>query len=77
FAMMNAARIMQEMDLTIEQVDALTGSVLGWPKTGVFRLADMVGNDIIGHVAKNFHLRVRDERADVAFPDFLYRMLER
>ncbi|MDX2149852.1 MAG: 3-hydroxyacyl-CoA dehydrogenase NAD-binding domain-containing protein [Bryobacteraceae bacterium] len=77
FAMMNAARVMQEMDLTIEQVDALTGSVLGWPKTGVFRLADMVGNDIIGHVAKNFHLRVRDERADVTFPDFLYRMLER
>ena len=65
FALMNGIRIMQEMDLTIEQVDALTGSVLGWPKTGTFRLADMVGLDVLGHVAANFLARVRDERPDV------------
>ena len=76
FALMNAIRIMQEMDLTIEQVDALTGSVLGWPKTGTFRLADMVGLDVLGHVAANFLARVRDERPDVVPPDFMRRMLE-
>lgn len=77
FALLNAAHIMQAMDLTIEQVDALTGAVLGWPKTGTFRLSDMVGIDVLGHVARNFHLRVKDERADVSFPDFISRMLER
>ena len=46
FALMNTIRIMQAMDLTIEQVDALTGSVLGWPKTGTFRLERPGGIDV-------------------------------
>jgi 3-hydroxyacyl-CoA dehydrogenase len=40
--------------LTIEEVDALTGTAIGWPRTGTFRLADMVGIDILAHVAGNF-----------------------
>jgi 3-hydroxyacyl-CoA dehydrogenase len=77
FSMLNAVRIMPDMDLTIEQVDALTGASLGWPKTGTFRLADMVGIDVLGSVARNFQARVRDERADVTFPEIVTRMLER
>ena len=77
FALMNAIRVMQAMDLTIEQVDALTGSALGWPKTGTFRLADMVGIDVLAHVAKNFQSRVSDERADVRLPEFADQMLQR
>src|SRR5208337_4600213 len=34
--------------------DALTGAAIGWPRTGTFRLADMVGIDILAHVAANF-----------------------
>ena len=45
---------MLEQGLTIEEVDALTGPALGWPRTGTFRLADMVGIDILAHVAANF-----------------------
>jgi 3-hydroxyacyl-CoA dehydrogenase len=77
FALMNAIRVMQAMNLTIEQVDALTGSVLGWPKTGTFRLSDMVGIDVLVSVAKNFFERVRDERSDLTLPDFLNQMLDR
>src|SRR5690606_19676917 len=73
----NAFRIMREMDLTIEQVDALTGRAMGWPKTGTFRLSDMVGIDVLGHVAHNFQARVRDERSDVTVPEVITRMLER
>jgi 3-hydroxyacyl-CoA dehydrogenase len=52
--MFNAANLMLEQELTVEEVDALTGSALGWPRTGTFRLADMVGIDILAHVAANF-----------------------
>jgi 3-hydroxyacyl-CoA dehydrogenase len=52
--MFNAASLMLEKGLTIEEVDALTGPALGWPRTGTFRLADMVGIDILAHVAANF-----------------------
>ena len=77
FAMMNALRIMQAMDMSIEEVDALTGATLGWPKSGTFRLSDMVGIDVLAYVAKNFFERVKDERPDVAPPAFISQMLEK
>ncbi len=40
-------------DYTIEEVDMLNGSLMGRPKTGSYRLGDMVGLDVIGHVVKN------------------------
>jgi 3-hydroxyacyl-CoA dehydrogenase len=52
--MFSAAALMLEQGLTIEEVDALTGQAIGWPRTGTFRLADMVGIDILAHVASNF-----------------------
>ena len=52
--MFSAATLMLEQGLTIEEVDALTGPAIGWPRTGTFRLADMVGIDILAHVAANF-----------------------
>jgi 3-hydroxyacyl-CoA dehydrogenase len=52
--MFNAAELMLKRGLTIEQVDALTGQAIGWPRTGTFRLADLVGIDILAHVAANF-----------------------
>ena len=52
--MFSAAALMLEQKLTIEDVDALTGQAIGWPRTGTFRLADMVGIDIPAHVAANF-----------------------
>jgi 3-hydroxyacyl-CoA dehydrogenase len=52
--MFSAATLMLEQGLTIEEVDALTGPAIGWPRTGTFRLADMVGIDILAQVATNF-----------------------
>jgi 3-hydroxyacyl-CoA dehydrogenase len=49
-----AATLMLDQGLTIEEADALTGQAIGWPRTGTFRLADMVGIDILAHVAANF-----------------------
>jgi 3-hydroxyacyl-CoA dehydrogenase len=80
FSLMNAVRLMMEQHLTIEEVDALTGTALGWPRTGTFRLADMVGIDILAHVAKNFSAQaesIKDERAEVGLPKFIEQMLEK
>src|SRR5215469_12643714 len=80
FSMGNAIRLMQEQGLTIEEVDALTGSALGWPKTGTFRLGDLVGIDVLAHVARNFEAKaasIKDERTDVVLPDFITKMLEK
>ena len=80
FSMSNAIRLMQQQGLSIEEVDTLTGSPLGWPKTGTFRLGDMVGVDVMAHVAKNFSAqaeRIEDERAEVALAPFIAQMLER
>jgi 3-hydroxyacyl-CoA dehydrogenase len=80
FEMLNAIRLMIERDLTIEEVDTLTGAALGWPKTGTFRLGDLVGVDVLAHVATNFAAqaeRIGDERADVGLPDFVKEMLAR
>ena len=70
FIMLESVRLMQEEDLTIEEVDALTGSAIGWPRTGTFRLADMVGIDVLAHVAANFE-------GSGAMPPFVETMLER
>lgn len=80
FEMLNAIRLMMQQNLTIEEVDALTGTALGWPKTGTFRLGDLVGVDILAHVAANFAEqaeRIGDERTDVKLPELLRAMLQR
>jgi 3-hydroxyacyl-CoA dehydrogenase len=77
FAMLNTWRIMQQQGLSIEEIDLLTGSVVGWPKTGTFRLADMVGIDVLGSVAKNFAKNASDERSDVTLPAAIEQLIER
>src|ERR1700758_3396177 len=77
FSVLNVMRLMQEMDLTIEDVDALTGTPVGWPKSATFRTIDLVGLDILGHVVGNMTASVHDERSDLKLPDFYKQMLER
>src|ERR1700685_4232543 len=77
FSVLNVMRLMQEMDLTIEEVDALTGQAVGWPKSATFRTIDLVGLDILGHVVGNMTSNVKDERSDLRLPDFFTKMLER
>jgi 3-hydroxyacyl-CoA dehydrogenase len=77
FSVLNVMRLMQEMDLTIEEVDALTGQAVGWPRSATFRTIDLVGLDILGHVVGNMTANVKDERSDLRLPDFFTQMLER
>jgi 3-hydroxyacyl-CoA dehydrogenase len=76
FSVLNVMRLMQEMDLSIEDVDALTGQAVGWPKSATFRTIDLVGLDILGHVVGNMTANVHDERSDLRLPDFFTQMIE-
>ncbi|MGA7378149.1 MAG: 3-hydroxyacyl-CoA dehydrogenase NAD-binding domain-containing protein, partial [Candidatus Sulfotelmatobacter sp.] len=77
FSVLNVMRLMQEMDLSIEDVDALTGQAVGWPKSATFRTIDLVGLDILGHVVGNMTANVHDERSELRLPDFFTQMLNR
>ncbi|HZR55605.1 MAG TPA: 3-hydroxyacyl-CoA dehydrogenase NAD-binding domain-containing protein [Terriglobales bacterium] len=77
FSVLNVMRLMQEMDLSIEDIDALTGQIVGWPRSATFRTIDLVGLDILGHVVSNMTQNVHDERSDLKLPDFFRQMLER
>jgi 3-hydroxyacyl-CoA dehydrogenase len=78
FSVLNVIGLMQEMDLSIEDVDALTGSAVGWPRSATFRTIDLVGLDVLGHVVSNMvGATALDERSDLKLPPFYQQMLER
>jgi len=77
FSVLNVMRLMQEMDLSVEEIDALTGQAVGWPSSATFRTIDLVGLDILGHVVSNMTENVRDERSELQIPAFFRQMLER
>ena len=79
FAFLLTFQLMEKWGLTIEEVDALTGKLIGHPKTATYRTADMVGLDIIAHVAKNVYEMARDDpqREVFALPDKLSEVLEK
>jgi 3-hydroxyacyl-CoA dehydrogenase len=58
--------LMEDLGLSIEEVDAITGPNLGRPNTASFRLADLVGLDVFAHVARNvYETCPEDERHEV------------
>ncbi len=78
-AVMVTLKVMQEMGLTVEEVDALTGPALGRPKTATFRLADLVGLDTFIHVANNVYENAPDDESRAMFvsPEFLQKMVQK
>ncbi len=54
-------------DYTVEETDALCGPIIGNPKTGVFRLSDVVGIDVWGHVTRNLYELVPDDESREIF----------
>ena len=74
-----ALQLMLVDGLTVPEVDALFGPVMGRPKTAMLKTSDLVGLDVLGHVAQNtFDLAVDDEARDsFVLPDFVARMIEK
>jgi len=69
FSMLYGIRAMEEMGLTIEAVDQLTGPVIGHPRSASFRTADLVGLDTLLHVADNVYQGTQsDEKREMFTP---------
>jgi 3-hydroxyacyl-CoA dehydrogenase len=63
FSVMNSLRLMAELGMTIEEVDACTGPALGWPKSATYRTADIVGLDVLVHVVRNIYENVPNDES--------------
>ncbi|GED68928.1 enoyl-CoA hydratase [Brevibacillus reuszeri] len=71
--------VMQRIGLGVDEVDALTGPVIGRPKSATFRTLDVVGLDTYVHVAGNVRNKSADEQEKAIFevPAFVLQMVEK
>ncbi len=78
YGMMATLETAYNMKLSIEDVDALTGSLIGRPKSATFRTADIVGLDTMCFVAKTAYEKCLDdpERDKFIIPDYLQNMVK-
>lgn len=68
----------KDLGLSVEEVDKLTGPVIGRPKSATFRTVDVVGLDTLVHVANGIYENCPDDEAHELFklPDFINTMME-
>lgn len=78
YAIMALFHTVEEMELTVEQVDKLSGPVLGRPKSATFRTCDVVGLDTLVHVANGLKDNCPDDEEKDLFvlPDYIAKMTE-
>ena len=77
FFLANILKVIQEENLTVEEVDRLTGPLIGFPKSATFGTLDLVGLDIMVAVTRNlFENAPQDECRDTFhIPEFVERMM--
>ena len=78
FSIMSLFHTVRDLGMTIEEVDKLTGPVIGRPKSATFRTVDVVGLDTLVHVANGIRENCpKDERHELfQLPDFISGMVE-
>ncbi|MGB5636010.1 MAG: 3-hydroxyacyl-CoA dehydrogenase NAD-binding domain-containing protein, partial [Waterburya sp.] len=67
YATMSGIKAFTDEGYTIEEVDTLTGTLVGRPKSGTFRTADLVGLDTLVYVAKNLYPAIPDDESREVF----------
>jgi len=78
FGFMAVFKAMQELGMNVDEIDFLTGTIMGRPKSATFRTGDVVGLDTLVHVAKALPDNVPNDEAKDIFilPPFLEKMVE-
>lgn len=78
YSMASIFKLVEKLDLSIDEVEALTGPVFGRPKSATFRTADVVGIDTLVKVARGVHDNCADDEAKDTFviPSWVERLVE-
>jgi 3-hydroxyacyl-CoA dehydrogenase len=78
YGIMSLFHLVEKMNLSIEEVDKLTGPVLGRPKSATFRTCDVVGLDTLVHVANGVVAACPNDeaRAEFTIPGFIDKMMK-
>ncbi len=78
FSIMSLFHMVNDLDLTIEEVDKLSGPIIGRPKSATFRTVDVVGLDTLVHVANGIYENCPDDEKHELFklPEFINTMME-
>jgi 3-hydroxyacyl-CoA dehydrogenase len=79
YGMMRTIQLMEQHDVSVEEVDKIFGPAMGRPKSAVFRTADIVGLDTFLHVTKNCYDSLPNDPARETFkaPKWLETMVEK
>lgn len=77
FGIMSLFHQVKEIGLTVEEVDKLTGPLIGRPKSATFRTVDVVGLDTLVHVANGLYKNCPNDEAHELFklPEFIETMM--
>ena len=77
FSIQSLFHAVKDLDLTVEEVDKLSGPVIGRPKSATFRTVDVVGLDTLVHVANGIRENCpKDERLELfELPEFITTMM--
>jgi 3-hydroxyacyl-CoA dehydrogenase len=77
YGIFKSMKHMEDMDMTVEEVDAVAGPATGRPKSAAFRTTDMVGIDTLAHIGKNTYeiLTDDDEREVFKVPQYIDKMV--
>ena len=78
FSMMSVVHTMEKLGLSIDEIESLTGPIMGRPKSATFRTADVVGIDTLVKVAKGVADNCPNDEAKAIFnlPTWLEKMVE-
>ena len=78
YAQLKALRYFTDGEFTIEEIDTLTGKLVGHPKSATFRTADLVGLDVLTDVTENLYTMAEHDESRDAFqvPDLLQRLVD-
>ena len=78
YGIMALFHTVEEMGLTVEEVDKLTGPILGRPKSATFRTCDVVGLDTLVHVANGLKANCPNDEESKLFelPSYVSKMVE-
>lgn len=78
FGFMAVFHAMQQLGMSVDEIDLLTGTIMGRPKSATFRTGDVVGLDTLVHVARALPANAPNDEAKDIFkmPPFLEKMLE-